>query len=68
MRSVRKNLRTIKYQENQRKFRNVIKKTKHVFFNIKIQEIVAKRYSLWELMNQVKKCKLLAIKAIQYNG
>ena len=41
--------------ENWRKFRNTTKKTKHAFFDVKIQEIVVKRGGPWELMNWVKK-------------
>jgi len=48
-------------------FKNKVKITKHVFFNDKIQEIMSKNHRLWNLMNWVKKQKLLAIKAIQYN-
>ena len=50
--------------KNWRKFRNIAKKTKHAFFNIKIQEFMAKRGGPWKLMNWVKKCKLPAIEAI----
>ena len=62
------NYRVSRNVEDWRKFRNVIKKTKHVFFNIKIQDIVAKICGSWELMNWVKKHILLVIKAIQYNS
>jgi len=35
---------------------------------IKINKIVSKECNPWELMNWVKKCKLSAVEAIQYEG
>ena len=52
---------------NQKKFKEIVKKMKRKFFDKKINKIANKRYGLQELMNWVKKRKLPAIEAIQYN-
>ena len=41
-----------------------LRKPNVIFFDLKIQEIANKNCGPWELMDWVKKCKLLAIKAI----
>jgi len=51
-----------------KKFKKFIKQTKYSFFDEKIQEIMLKNKRPWNLMNWVKKYKLPAIKALQYNG
>ena len=43
-------------------------RTKRLFFNKRIQEIASKNKKLWKLMNWVRKYKLSATEAIQFNG
>lgn len=60
--------RLSKRLEDWKNFRSTVKETKCTFFDIEIQEITSRSCGAWKLMNWVKKCKLLAIKAIQYNS
>ena len=54
--------------KNQNTFQEIAKKTKHFFFNNKIQEITLRNKRLWDFMNYVKKQKFPAIEVLQYNG
>jgi len=55
-----------KHLSNWKIFRNMVKCTKQIFFNDKIQEIIISNQNPWDLMNWVQKCKLPTIEAIQY--
>jgi len=46
----------------------MVRKSKHIFLDNKITEIANKKCGLWELINWVKKQKLLAIEVIQFNS
>ena len=50
--------------KDQKIFKEVIKKTKYLFFNNKIQEIPLKNKRLQDLINWIKKQKLSAIEVL----
>ena len=56
--------RQTKRIDNWRWFKSIVKKTKHNFFDLKIQEITNKNCGSWELIDWVKKQKLLVIEAV----
>jgi len=60
--------RSSKIIEDWKIFKEVIKKTKYLFFDDKIQEIALNNQRPWDLINLVKNCKMPTIEALQYNG
>jgi hypothetical protein len=54
--------------EDYKAFRNVVKKTKHEFFDKHIKEIATTNKCPWDLMDWVRERKNPLCKAIQFNG
>ena len=61
------NYRMTRSLNNWKSFKKVVKNIKRSFFDTKIQEVMNKSCSLWELMNWISRCKLSAIEAIKHN-
>ena len=60
--------RASRSQENWKAFKATVKETKRSFFDNKILKIANSRRGPWELMNWVKKRRLLMTEAIKFNG